>query len=191
MRLLGDLLLGADQQVGQLAVAGLVGRLVGDREPAHAGHLELVDRLGAELVEFLADRLQPHAQLLGRVLDADPARQVVLGDPLRRDLRVDETAHEDRRMRLLHRLPAEAARSEVGELAVVLERLVRPDALADLDRLTHVGVATREDVGGARGGELLGHPASADTDVDPTARQVVDGGDLGGEHARATGTACR
>ena len=77
-------------------------------------------------------------ELLRRVLDPDPARQAVLRDAVRRALRVLEPAEEDRRVRLLQRLRAEPAAVEVGELAVVLEQVVRPDALHDLDRLAHV-----------------------------------------------------
>jgi hypothetical protein len=76
-------------------------------------------------------------------------------------------------VRLLQRLRAETAAVEVGELAVVLEQVVRPDALHDLDRLAHVLVPLREDVRGARRGELLGHPPRPHTDVDPTVREVV------------------
>ena len=85
-------------------------------------------------------------------------------------------------MRILDRLMSEATRLEVGELAVVFEQLVGPDALADLDRLAHVSVATREDVRRAGGRELLGHPAGTEPDVQPAAGQVVDRGTLGGEH---------
>ena len=41
----------------------------------------------------------------------------------------------------------------------------------------------REDVRGARGSELLGHPPGTDTDVEPAAGEVVDGGALRGEDA--------
>jgi hypothetical protein len=86
-------------------------------------------------------------------------------------------------VRLLHGLRSEPAALEVGELAVVFEELVRPDALHDLDRLAYVLVPLRVDVRRAGGGELLGHPAGADTDVEPAVREVVDGGQLGGEDA--------
>ena len=65
------------------------------------------------------------------------------------------------------------AQVEVGELAVVLEELVGPDALHDLDGLPHMGVPSREDVRRARGGELLGHPAGAHAHVDPPVREMV------------------
>ncbi len=106
-----------------------------------------------------------------------------VGDAVRRALRVLEPAEEDRRVRLLYRLRSEAACLEVGELAVVLEQIVRPDALHDLDRLAHVLVALGEDVRGARRGELLGHPARPHAHVDPAVREVVDGGDLRGQDA--------
>ena len=128
---------------------------------------------------------------VGRVLDADPARQVVLRDPLGGALRVLEPAEEDRRVGLLEGLRAEPAPVEVGELAVVLEQVVRPDALHDLDRLAHVLVPLGEDVRGARGRELLGHPAGPDAHVEPAVA-------TGGRPWRAPrpahparGTACR
>ena len=86
-------------------------------------------------------------------------------------------------MRLLHGLGAEPASLEVGELTVVLEEVVRPDPLHDLDRLAHVRMPLGEDVGGTRGGELLGHPARADADVDAAAGEVVHGRHLRGEDA--------
>ena len=84
---------------------------------------------------------------------------------------------------LLRGLVSEPARLEVGELAVVLEEVVRPDALHDLERLAHVLVPFGEDVRRARGREPLGHPAGADTNVEPAAPEVVDGGELRGEGA--------
>src|SRR3954471_14694740 len=88
----------------------------------------------------------PLLQLVGRVLDADPAGQVVLRHPVGCTLRVLQPAEEDGRIRLLHGLHSEPAPVEVGELAVVLEQVVRPDALHDLDRFSHVRVPLREDV---------------------------------------------
>src|SRR3954464_9375626 len=85
---------------------------------------------------------------------------------------------------LLDRLRAEPARVEVGELAVVFEEVVRPDALHDLDRLAQVLEPLGEDVRGARGRELLGHPAGPHAHVEPAVRQVVDRGELRRQHTR-------
>jgi hypothetical protein len=183
LEVVGDLGRGAGQEVAALALRRLIGLGVGDDEPDHAADLEIVQERTAELLELALDLTAPLLELVGRVLDPDPPRQVVLRDAARRALRVLEAAEEDRRVGLLHGLGSEPAPVEVGELAVVLEQVVRPDALHDLDRLAHVLVPLREDVRGAGGRELLGHPPGADADVDPAVREVVDGGDLGGEHA--------
>src|SRR5215471_17491165 len=98
-------------------------------------------------------------------------------------LGVLEPAEEDRRVRLLYRLRAEPASVEVGELAVVLEEVVRPDALHDLNRLSHVLVSLGEDVRDARGREFLGHPAGPHAHVDPAVGEMVYGGDLRREDA--------
>ena len=79
---------------------------------------------------------------------------------------------------------SETGKREVRELAVVLEQVVGPDALHDLDRLAHVGVAALEQLRDAGGGELLGHPAGTDADVETTVGQVVLGREFGGEHTR-------
>src|SRR6185312_14350947 len=104
------------------------------------------------------DGAAPVLDLVRGVLDPDPARQAVRRDAVRRALRVLEPADEDRRVRLLYRFRSEPASVEVGKLAVVLEEVVCPDALHDLDRLAYVLVPLGEDVRGTRGREFLGHP---------------------------------
>src|SRR5262249_57537250 len=125
----------------------LVGLLVRDDEPVHGADLEIVDRTGTpELLELSLYGAPPLLELVGRVLDADPARQSVLRDAVGGPLRVLQPAEEDGRGRLLDGLGSESAPIEVGELAVVLEEVVGPDALHDLDRLAHVLVPLGKDV---------------------------------------------
>ena len=114
-------------------------------------------------------------------LDPDPARQAVRRDAVVRALGVLDPAEEDRRVRVLYRFRSESASVEVGKLAVVLEEVVRPDALHDLDRFAYVLVPLGEDVRGARGREFLGHPPGSHAHVDPAVGEVVHGGDLGSE----------
>src|SRR5262252_8736346 len=183
----GDLRGGSRQQIAGLAPRSLIGLLVRDDEEEHAADLETVDRARTpELLEPSLDRAAPLLELVRCVLDPDPARQAVLRDAARRALRVLEPAEEDWRVRLLDRLRSEPASVEVGELAVVFEEVVRPDALHDLDRLAHVLVSLGEDVRGARGREFLGHPAGAHAHVDPAVGEMVHGGDLRSEDARRT-----
>src|SRR5512147_630595 len=180
----GDLRGGSRQQIAGLAPRSLIGLLVRDDEPEHVADLETVDRAPTpELLEFSLNGAAPLLELVRCVLDPDPARQVVLRDAVRRTLRILEPAEEDRRMRLLYGLRSEPASVEVGELAVILEEVVGPDALHDLDRLAYVAVPLGEDVRGARGREFLGHPPGPHAHVDPAVGEVVHGGDLRSEDA--------
>ena len=101
-----------------------------------------------------------------------------------RVLRVLQAAEPDRRVRLLHRPDTEAGGPEVGELAVILEQVVRPRADHDVEGFADLLVPTGEHVGGADGGELLDHPARSDADVQPAARELVDRGAVGGHDGR-------
>src|SRR5262245_30771840 len=184
LEVVGDLRGGSREQIAGLALRSLISLLVRDDEPEHVADLETVDRARTpELLELSLDGAAPLLELVRRVLDPDPARQGILRDAVCRALRVLEPAEEDRRVRLLDRLRAEPASVEVGELAVVLEEVVRPDALHDLDRLAHVPVPLGEDVRGARRREFLGHPAGPHAHVDPAVGEMVHGGDLRSEDA--------
>ena len=77
-------------------------------------------------------------------------------------------------------LHAKATFWKVDEFSVVLEQLVGPDPLHHFDRFSHVRVAFLIDMSGARRGELLRHPARADADVQPPAREVIPGRELCG-----------
>jgi hypothetical protein len=104
---------------------------------------------------------------------------------------VHETAHEDRRMRLLHRLGSRSRSVEVGELAVVLEDVVRPDALHDLDRLAHVGVPLGEDVVALAASNSSGiQPAPTPTLTRPFERWSIVAISAA-RTRRVRGTACR
>src|SRR5262249_40846738 len=157
--------------------------LVRDVEEEHAHDLEVVDRARTfELLELFLDRRPPLLDVVGGVLDSDPAGQAIFGDPFRRDLRYSEPSEEDRRMKLFDGLHAEAAFFERGKLTVIFEDVVRPDTLHDLDRLDDVLVPLLVDVRRTRGFELLRHPTRSDAYVDPSARKVVPGTDLGRQH---------
>src|SRR5262249_10076328 len=145
-------------------------------EEQHAHDFEIVDRARTpDHFELLFDRRAPPGDVIRGVLYSDPAGQSVFGDSLRRDLRYSEPSEKDRRMRLLNGLNAEAAFRKRRELAVILEDLLRPDALHYLDRLDDMFVASFVDVRCTRSLELLRHPTGSDGHVDPSARKMVPG----------------
>ena len=90
-------------------------------------------------------------------------------------------------MRLLHRLGVEEDVIEGGEFSLVLRRVCGPELLVDPQVL--VGrPATRLERRRAHRRELLGHPAGADADDGPPAREQVDGGEkLRRQHGLAVG----
>src|SRR4030095_2241405 len=187
LELVGDLRGGSRQQIAALAPRSLSGLLVRDDEPEHVADLETVDRARTpELLELSLDGAAPLLELVRCVLDPDSAPQAVPSDAGRRALRILEAAEEERWVRLLYRFRSEPASVEVGELAVVLEEVVRPDALHDLDRLAYVLVPLGEDVRDARGRALIGHPPAPPAPVDPAVGEVVHGGDLRSEDAGRT-----
>ena len=176
---------GTHQQIAQLAVRRLVAGFIRDGEPDHAAHIEAICQrtAAAHLIELVLDCAAPADDFLGGVLDADPTRKTVLRDAARRAFRILQATEVDRRARLLQRLRAKATALKVGELAVVLKEVVRPDALEDLDRLAHVLVPFGENVRRARGRKFLGHPAGTQAHVHPAIRQVVHGCDFARQHA--------
>src|SRR5581483_4577959 len=93
LEVVGDLRDGPYQEVGALAERRLIRLLVRDRVPDHAADIEIVDRARAlELAELLLDGAPPLLELVGSVLDPDPAREVVLRDAAGRASRVPEPA---------------------------------------------------------------------------------------------------
>ena len=90
-----------------------------------------VRRFRAEQAGLARDLAAPAADVVGTVLDPDPSLQAVLRDARGRALGILEAGEVDRRMRLLQRLGTEAAQREIGELAVILEQVVGPDALQE------------------------------------------------------------
>src|SRR6266849_967215 len=171
-----ELLGRARHRWSQFPPGSLISLLASDVEEKHARDFEIVDRARAAChFELIFDRRPPSPDVFGGVLYSDPAGQSVFGDPLRRDLRYPEAPEKDRWMRLLNGLYAEAAFWKRGELAVILEELLGPDTLHDLDRLNDVFVPSFIDVRRTRGLELLRHPARSDANVDPSAGKVVPG----------------
>ena len=88
-------------------------------------------------------------------------------------------------MRLLQRLGFEAVVVDAIEIALVAEVVGGPDALEHLDELLRAAVAlVMLQPGLADGLELAPEPPRDDVDGDAPVGQVIDGGDLLGQHHR-------
>src|SRR5262249_22737086 len=136
LEVVSDLLRRARHRWRQLPFGSLIGLRSRDIEEEHARDFQIVDRAQTPgRGELLFDRRAPALDLVGGILDSDPAGQTVFGDPLRRNLGHPEPSKKDRRMRLLHRLHPEAAFRKRRELAVILKELLGPDTLHYLDCL--------------------------------------------------------
>src|SRR3989449_104290 len=88
----------------------------------------------------------------------------------------ERAAHDYRRVRLLRRLRPGHHRPELDELAVVFRFRLRPDRPHRLDALPHHPKARLEVR--AVVGHLLGVPAGADAEEEPSARDLVEARDL-------------
>src|SRR6266849_3783804 len=142
-------------------------------------HAEDRDRQRRRVAPGLGDELPEIREKTEHVAVFRPARvrhpAVAEGDRPPRAVG-ERAAHDHRRVRLLRRLRPGHHRRELDELAVVFRFRLRPDRPHRLDALPHHPEARLE----VRPvvGHLLGVPAGADAEEEPSARDLVEARDL-------------